>query len=58
MGDIHAFMVDSIQGMREISAFGRGGDRNDELESKGWEYARHVVRFKSRRRSRSASSRR
>ncbi len=45
MGDIHAFMVDSIQGMREICAFGRGADRNDELESRGWEYARHLVRF-------------
>ena len=45
MGEIHAFMVDCIQGMREISAFGRGEDRNDELESKGWEYARHLVRF-------------
>ena len=45
MGEIHAFMVDSIQGMREISAFGRGADRNDDLESKGWEYAGHLVRF-------------
>ena len=45
MGDIHAFMVDSIQGMREISAFGRGADRNDELNKKGWDYAGHLVRF-------------
>ncbi len=45
MGDIHAFMVDSIQGMREISAFGRGADRNDDLERRGWEYAAHLVRF-------------
>ena len=45
MGDIHAFMVDSIQGMREISAFGRGADRNDELREKGWAYASHLVRF-------------
>ena len=45
MGDIHAYMVDSIQGMREISAFGRGGDRNDELTEKGWDYAGHLVRF-------------
>ena len=45
MGDIHAFMVDSIQGMREISAFGRGADRNDELREKGWAYAGHLVRF-------------
>ena len=45
MGDIHAYMVDSIQGMREISAFGRGADRNDELTEKGWAYAGHLVRF-------------
>ena len=45
MGDIHAFMVDSIQGMREISAFGRGADRNHELSEKGWAYAGHLVRF-------------
>ncbi len=45
MGDIHAFMVDSIQGMREISAFGRGSDRNEELTQKGWDYAGHLVRF-------------
>ena len=45
MGDIHAFMVDSIQGMREISAFGRGADRNHELREKGWAYAGHLVRF-------------
>ena len=40
MGDIHAYMVDSIQGMREISAFGRGADRNDELKDKGWDVCR------------------
>ena len=45
MGDIHGFMVDSIQGMREISAFRRGADRNDELTQKGWDYAGHLVRF-------------
>ena len=45
MGDIHAFMVDSIQGMREISAFRRGDDRNDELSDKGWAYAGYLVRF-------------
>ena len=45
MGDIHAYMVDCIQGMREITAFGRGPDRNDELTEKGWDYAGHLVRF-------------
>ena len=45
MGDIHAYMVDSIQGMREISAFGRGNARNEELTEKGWSYVGHLVRF-------------
>ncbi len=45
MGDMHAYMVDSIQGMREITAFGRGPDRNDELTDKSWAYAGHLVRF-------------
>ena len=45
MGDIHAYMVDSIQGMREISAFGRGNARNEELTEKGWDYAGYLVRF-------------
>ena len=45
IGDIHAYMVDSIQGMREIVAFGRGPDRNRELTDKGWDYAGHLVRF-------------
>ena len=45
MGDIHAYMVDSIQGMREIVAFGRGPNRSRELTEKGWNYAGHLVRF-------------
>ena len=45
MGDIHAYMVDSIQGMREIAAFGRGRDRNAELTEKSWAYAGYLVRF-------------
>ncbi len=45
MGDIHAFMVDSIQGMREIAAFRRGADRKTELTEKGWAYAGYLVRF-------------
>ena len=47
MGDIHAYMVDSIQGMREISAFGRGLDRNEELTEKGWDYLGYRVRFQN-----------
>ena len=47
MGDIHSYMVDSIQGMREISAFGRGIDRNEELTVKGWEYLGYRVRFQN-----------
>jgi ATP-binding cassette subfamily B protein len=46
MGDIHAYMVDSIQGMREISAFRRGPDRTREMTAKGWEYASHQLRFR------------
>ncbi len=45
MGDIHAFMVDSIQGMREIAAFGRGSDRSNELTQKGWAYSGYRMRF-------------
>ncbi len=45
LGEIHAYMVDSIQGMREIVAFGRGPDRNRELSENGWNYAGHRVRF-------------
>ena len=45
IGEIHAYMVDSIQGMREIVAFGRGPDRNRELTERGWNYAGHLVRF-------------
>ena len=55
MGDIHAFMVDSIQGMREISAFRRGDDRNNELSDKGWAYAGHLVRFQKSQAFRLAS---
>ncbi|MDE2715703.1 MAG: thiol reductant ABC exporter subunit CydC [Chloroflexota bacterium] len=45
IGEIHAYMVDSIQGMREIVAFGRGPDRNRELTDRSWNYAGHLVRF-------------
>ncbi len=45
IGEIHAYMVDSIQGMREIVAFGRGPNRSRELTEKGWDYAGHLVRF-------------
>ena len=39
------FMVDSIQGMREIVAFGRGKDRNEELTRKGRDYAGHLEAY-------------
>ena len=45
IGEIHAYMVDSIQGMREIVAFGLGPNRKRELTEKGWDYAGHLVRF-------------
>ncbi len=44
-GDLHAYMVDSIQGMREITAFDRGSERNREMTEKGWAYAGNLVRF-------------
>ena len=45
LGDMHAYMVDSIQGIREISAFRRGPDRTEEMTEKGWQYSDHQVRF-------------
>ena len=45
LGDLSAYMVDNIQGMREISAFRRGPDRTEEMTRKGWEFAGYRVRF-------------
>ena len=46
LGDMHAQMVDNIQGMREIIAFGRGPARSDEIVDKGWDFAESQTQFK------------
>lgn len=45
VGEVHAHMVDSIQGLREISAFGRGRARASEIVRKGWVFAHSQMRF-------------
>ena len=45
LGDVHAHMVDSIQGMREISAFGRGRSRTAEMVANSWRFAHFQLRF-------------
>ena len=45
LGEIHAHMVDSIQGMREIAAFGRGEDRTNEMVRDGWSFEHYQLRF-------------
>jgi ATP-binding cassette subfamily B protein len=45
LGEVHAHMVDSIQGLREISAFGQGTARTQEMTHNGWRYAHIQLRF-------------
>ena len=45
LGDVHSHMVDSIQGMREISAFGQGRARTAEMVSNSWRFAYFQLRF-------------
>jgi ATP-binding cassette subfamily B protein len=45
LGDVHAHMVDSIQGMREISAFGQGPARTAEMVANSWRFAHFQLRF-------------
>ena len=45
LGGVHAHMVDSIQGMREISAFGRGPARTAEMVENSWRFAHFQLRF-------------
>ena len=45
VGKIHAHMVDSIQGLREISAFGQGRARASEIVRNGWRFAHSQLRF-------------
>ena len=39
LGGIHAQMVDNIQGMREITAFGQGPTRTGDVRERGWDFA-------------------
>ncbi len=45
LGEVHSHMVDSIQGMREISAFGQGPARTAEMVSNSWNFAHYQLRF-------------
>ncbi len=45
LGDMNAHVVDGIQGMREIVAFGAGPARTQETVDQGWDFSRHRVRF-------------
>ena len=45
IGEIHAHVVDSIQGLREVSAFGRGPARAAEMVRHGWRFAHFQLRF-------------
>ena len=45
LGDVHAHMVDSIQGMREIAAFGQGRSRTAEMVANSWRFAHFQLRF-------------
>ena len=45
LGDLNAHMVDGIQGMREIVAFGRGNARVDETVKKGQTFGGHRIHF-------------
>ena len=45
LGDIHAHMVDSLQGLREVAAFGRGPERQAEIARNGWAFAHFQNRF-------------
>ncbi|MEE8465584.1 MAG: ABC transporter ATP-binding protein, partial [Dehalococcoidia bacterium] len=45
LGEVHAHMVDSIQGIREISAFGQGPNRTAEMVANSWRFANFQLRF-------------
>ena len=45
IGEVNAHMVDSIQGLREVSAFGRGPSRTAEMVANGWRFAHYQMRF-------------
>ena len=45
LGEVHAHMVDSIQGIREIAAFGQGPARTAEMVANSWRFAHFQLRF-------------
>jgi ATP-binding cassette subfamily C protein CydCD len=45
LGEVNAHMVDGIQGMREILAFGRQRERLDEVTAQQRRYGEHRMRF-------------
>jgi ABC-type multidrug transport system fused ATPase/permease subunit len=45
LGEVHSHMVDSIQGIREISAFGQGPARTAEMVANSWRFAQFQLRF-------------
>ena len=45
LGEVHAHMLDSIQGLREVSAFGQGPARTAEMVRNGWRFAHCQLRF-------------
>ena len=45
MGDLNSYIVDSIQGIREVVAFDDGPARTAETERRGWSYSALRVRF-------------
>ena len=45
LGEMNAHMVDGIQGMREIVAFGAGDAKVQETVDRGWSFSRHRIGF-------------
>ena len=47
LGDLNAFTVDTIQGMREVLAFGQGDRRGQESEARGRAFGQRRLQFLS-----------
>ena len=45
LGEMNSHMVDGIQGMREIVAFGAGDAKVQETVDRGWSFSRHRIGF-------------
>ena len=54
LGGIHAQMVDNIQGMREIAAFGQGPTRTGDVRERGWDFAGSHLKAKKAQESQTA----